>query len=435
MKKFAFCISLLFTGMLHLAAQSTITLTFTAVKDGVHQGVDSILATNLSRGGDTTLRGQDTVLVLDHQIGIGKPLGRSTTQMVLYPAYPNPARGTSLVRLSVQQEVSVSLKLYDLTGRVLASYDNRLCAGEHTFQLVTGCASSHLLVAESSGERVTQRLVNAGAQQGDCQLIYSGFQPFSQQFRLGKSAFTWEPGDNLMFIGYSGMDADTLTGAPVQSQLLIFDISPFKVYPPGAIHCQPGGPTAVVSVLNPVTGKLWMDRNLGAIQVAAQSADADAYGDLYQWGRFSDGHQCRSSDTTYTLSSADQPGHNLFVITPNSPYDWRSPQNDLLWQGVSGINNPCPIGYRIPTEAELVAEYQSWLTQNADGAFLSPLKWTVAGMRLHNTGQIIGDGFGAAYRSSTLFGANVKSLSFGGGYANVTHDSRGSGTSVRCIKD
>jgi len=39
------------------------------------------------------------------------------------------------------------------------------------------------------------------------------------------------------------------------------------------------------------TGKIWMDRNLGASQVATSSTDAAAYGDLYQWGRAADGHE------------------------------------------------------------------------------------------------------------------------------------------------
>jgi uncharacterized protein (TIGR02145 family) len=34
------------------------------------------------------------------------------------------------------------------------------------------------------------------------------------------------------------------------------------------------------------------------------------------------------------------------------PYDWRVPQNDNLWQGVDGTNNPCPEGWRIPTQTE-----------------------------------------------------------------------------------
>ena len=70
-------------------------------------------------------------------------------------------------------------------------------------------------------------------------------------------------------------------------------------YPPGSIFCT-SGPTQIVPVLNPITGKTWMDRNLGASQVATSSSDAAAYGDLYQWGRRADGHQCRNSPTTTT---------------------------------------------------------------------------------------------------------------------------------------
>ena len=39
------------------------------------------------------------------------------------------------------------------------------------------------------------------------------------------------------------------------------------------------------------TGKIWMDRNLGATQAATSSTDAASYGDLYQWGRAADGHE------------------------------------------------------------------------------------------------------------------------------------------------
>ena len=43
-------------------------------------------------------------------------------------------------------------------------------------------------------------------------------------------------------------------------------------------------------------------------------------------------------------------------IGDNSPIDWRTPQNNNLWQGVSGTNNPCPAGFRLPTETELETE-------------------------------------------------------------------------------
>jgi formylglycine-generating enzyme required for sulfatase activity len=67
------------------------------------------------------------------------------------------------------------------------------------------------------------------------------------------------------------------------------------------------------------------------------------------------------------------PEHGDFIINGSSPYDWRNPQNDNLWQGVSGTNNPCPSGYRLPTEAEWEAERQNWSSNNTAGAFASPL--------------------------------------------------------------
>ncbi len=50
-------------------------------------------------------------------------------------------------------------------------------------------------------------------------------------------------------------------------------------------------------------GRLWMDRNLGALQVATASDDHLAYGDLYQWGRLRDGHEA----ITWTNSTTGTP--------------------------------------------------------------------------------------------------------------------------------
>jgi hypothetical protein len=81
-------------------------------------------------------------------------------------------------------------------------------------------------------------------------------------------------------------------------------------------------------------GRIWMDRNLGASQVATAYNDSLAYGDLFQWGRNIDGHQVRTSGTTNTLSNSDTPGHGDFIVTSVAPNDWRDPQNDDLWQPI-----------------------------------------------------------------------------------------------------
>jgi hypothetical protein len=181
-----------------------------------------------------------------------------------------------------------------------------------------------------------------------------------------------------------------------------------------------------------------MDRNLGASQVATSSTDQNAYGDLYQWGRRADGHQCRTSPTTATLSSVDQPAHGNFILAPNVPGDWRSPQNANLWQGVNGVNNPCPGGYRIPTSIELDNERLSWSQNNSVGAFASPLKWTLAGLRLFIDGSLNNYVGTNGFYWSDAVGLNVlnsRRLSFLSNNAGVGDASRANGMSVRCIKN
>ncbi len=183
------------------------------------------------------------------------------------------------------------------------------------------------------------------------------------------------------------------------------------------------------------TGRVWLDRNLGAARAAESVNDRCAYGDLYQWGRLIDGHEKRNSGTTTTLSAGDVPGHGLFIIGSSH---WQITSNDNLWQGVSGINNPCPSGFRLPTEAEITAEINSWSSQDAAGAFASPLKLVMAGARLWQDGSIVYEDEGlkiGTYWSSTVDGEDTRTLILKENSADFTGGSRGYGVSVRCIKN
>jgi hypothetical protein len=190
--------------------------------------------------------------------------------------------------------------------------------------------------------------------------------------------------------------------------------------------------TEVVDVLNPKTGKIWMDRNLGASRAATQSHDEDAYGDLYQWGRAADGHQRRNSAETTITSNTDTPEHGDYISHVNN---WRTTPNHNLWQGVNGINNPCPLGYRLPTASELQDELNSWSSQDAAGAFASPLKLPSASLR-YTGGDVWLDTDCGTYWTSTVFSIYSRGLYFNKSVATMDIGGHRSGAiSVRCIKD
>jgi uncharacterized protein (TIGR02145 family) len=225
----------------------------------------------------------------------------------------------------------------------------------------------------------------------------------------------------------------SIGGQSCTLSIVVYGVQP--AYPTGSVFCN-GITTIVNDVTNPTTGKTWMDRNLGATQVATSSTDAAAYGDLYQWGRGSDGHQCINSSVTSTLSSIDQPILGWFILNSSVPYDWRVPQNTNLWQGVNGTNNPCPLGYRIPTEVELNSERLSWSQNNSFGAITSSLRWPLAGRRLHAGGTLSNFGQEAGYWSSTVNNTNSRTLEFGNTVSSAMYnDLRARGHSVRCLKN
>jgi uncharacterized protein (TIGR02145 family) len=191
------------------------------------------------------------------------------------------------------------------------------------------------------------------------------------------------------------------------------------------------------TVVNPVTGKVWLDRNLGAAQVAVSSIDAASYGDLYQWGRNADGHQIRSSTTTINLASNFFTTNGMFIIINSSPNNWLTNVETHMWSGTAAENNPCPSGFRVPTAAEWEQERRTWSSNDADGAFASPLKLPMAGFRFRNDGSLDDVGSFGDYWSSTFttINNNARHLVFNSSAAIMNTFNCAYGLSVRCIKD
>ena len=194
-----------------------------------------------------------------------------------------------------------------------------------------------------------------------------------------------------------------------------------------------------ISTVTSKTGRVWMDRNLGAIRVAGSKTDSLAYGWLYQWGRPADGHESRTSPVTdlNDFSSGDVPGHGDFIRVDSAPHDWRNPQNDSLWQGKNGTNNPCPPGFRLPTAQEWQAEAATWSSKDIDGAYNSKLKLPTAGCRYRVTGGMSQVGYSGRYWSSDVSATQAQVFYFdpNPNSAIMSPEERALGGSVRCIKD
>ena len=177
-------------------------------------------------------------------------------------------------------------------------------------------------------------------------------------------------------------------------------------------------------------GKVWMDRNLGA---QTNGTTSTAYGLYYQWGRkdpFPGGtHGSSTMPTTYGTSPATIGSGSVSLLTsiqnPNifyknytiSPYDWLTPQKDVLWNN-SGktVYDPCPDGWRVPLNTEFSGVF---LSNTLSGC------WADGGV-FYSAASI------GVWWSGVINGTTAYGLLSGG---NAYFDSRAHGFSVRCVKN
>jgi uncharacterized protein (TIGR02145 family) len=281
-------------------------------------------------------------------------------------------------------------------------------------------------------------------------------------------AFQWYVADNFTSAGTAianATDSTLFISADYQGKFLRVVITPkaltgtttgvagnsARVGPveqPETVTFTYNGQSVTYTVItSPVTGRRWLDRNLGARNMATAYDDWLNMGDLFQWGRGADGHQLiirrppnmlntGVNDTTHTLSAVDNPGHSLFITVTGVPANWRRPNNPDLWQMSTGINNVCPAGWHVPTRTEWEEEQVG----NREQAY-TQLKITAAGLRGYANGRVGNVASSGIYWSSTASPGDSLMTTYSL-WVRETNNSLivetnlpATGCSVRCIKN
>ncbi|MDR6544772.1 hypothetical protein J2810_000812 [Chryseobacterium rhizosphaerae] len=208
-------------------------------------------------------------------------------------------------------------------------------------------------------------------------------------------------------------------------------------------------------------GYTWLNNNLGAdytntnspsfsiAQQATAANDYKAYGSLFQWGRKPDGHDLinwTSSNTgtpvnpTITNTANDNPTDTRFIATGS---DWRVTPSITLWESSTAVNNPCPIGFAVPSQAQLQNYLNaSNISNGIAGAAASKLKLPAAGTRDAGLGNIstVTTGNSGLYWSRSAGSlaspaAYTLQIPQFGAPSSTFGASKAQGISVRCIKE
>ncbi len=240
----------------------------------------------------------------------------------------------------------------------------------------------------------------------------------------------------IVYLTSACVAALTLTGCGGGSGGDLYDCKN-PVYLNNVLYC---------TVTSPYTGRVWLDRNLGAAEHCSSPDQTNCYGDYYQWGRLADGHQNMSSSTSITLAASITPASSSFIVPPAPPYDWviggyddDGSLRNVQWNKADG-SSVCPAGYRVPTlqefKNELFSAENNISTSGnpAAAAFSSFLMLPSSGYRSH-ANLLLDRGSIGYYWTKDANGTLSEEIRFDASSAAMDDSYRANGQSVRCIKN
>lgn len=278
--------------------QNTIDLTFTAVDNAAWVQLDSIKVMNRTQEGDTVLYWPDTVLSI-YYVSIHEN-SDLTSEFKVFQNYPNPVEDQTTVPLYVPGNDKVSIFVTNILGQVIVQSESMLDKGKHTFRLTPGNTKLCFFTARWQGQSSSIKIIQSGFQSGaSVTLEYNGSENYFPGLKSLEDIqdFTFDPGDELLYIGYANTLQSGMLDSPEESQTYTFQFAT-------NIPC-PGTPTVEYEgqVYNTIQifSQCWLKENLnvgemilvgidqadnGIIEKYCYNDEPDSctkYGGLYQW--------------------------------------------------------------------------------------------------------------------------------------------------------
>jgi len=215
----------------------------------------------------------------------------------------------------------------------------------------------------------------------------------------------------------------------------------------GCVTFNYRGQEVTYTTVRAADGNIWLQQNLGSAQVADTSADADAYGHMFQWGRWDDGHQLTNSTISTSSVEPNNPagfGAGSEFFYNSTPGWWSTNALTDTWTAPTPAAatatdgcDPCKaLGeyWRLPSPEEWQAVVTGENMTNVLTAFESNLKLSTNGTR-NASGTFGFVGARGYYWSSTPSSTGAKYLYYSNFIVNPTAGTlRAQGAAIRCVK-
>ena len=201
----------------------TVTLTFTG-QDAANQNVqlDMVIVTNVTRGWQELLFWDDTVLVMEHEIGIPEMEANEYLSLRLEQNTPNPFAGTTDAHLTVADAGEVILEIADANGRIVGTHRMRPQSGTHKFHITLATAGTYMLTARQNGQSSSIKMVcNGGGNGNRIEYLGSVETCHGASLRQMKSTTNrpFQIGDQMEYVGNALINGEDCESQPLTQTL------------------------------------------------------------------------------------------------------------------------------------------------------------------------------------------------------------------------
>ncbi len=273
-------------------------LIFTAIDNSAYVQMDSIKILNRSQGVDTILYWPDTVLALGNA-GIPESLP-DHHRLKVFQNHPNPVIDQSTISMYIPEKDKVEITISDFSGRVLLKTHRVMDRGDHSFRFIPGIGKIFLFTIKWRNEiRSIKILHTSQYSKSELSLEYIDSKGLSNKSIASEDIqkFSFNKGDDLLFIAFNDTLQSGIAGAPENSRTYTFQFA-------SNFPC-PGTPTVSyegkVYKTVQIFSQCWMKENLdvGTLIHAGQNMrnngiiekycyndiedSCSRYGGLYQW--------------------------------------------------------------------------------------------------------------------------------------------------------
>lgn len=392
MKNFTLAIICVFIGTI-LSAQDY-EISFTA--EGESSTIDSILVENITQGTSLSMPGSSVL----HLIGnLDAEIYKSgETKLSIYP---NPMFEETKIRFNNPVSGDVSIKIYDIIGRLVISNFQELLHGEHIFKLSGLGQGTYILQIISGRSVISAKLISRSTRGSKPAITYmSDKQPVERNKLITNNKnlvqMQYNPGDILNITCFSDIFITVLSHIAINNQVLAVKF----------ISCvdADGNPHAIVEIGD----QIWMAENLKYLPEVFPPDDKSEGEPRYYVYGYNGTNVAEAKASDY---------YKMYGVL----YNWTgaSAGSQSSNENPSGVQGVCPEGWHLPSDLEW-QQLEIYLGMNPDdGPLFGSNRGTneaskLAGEHdLWTSGELIND----QWFSSTAFKAIPAGANFDIGFS------------------